>query len=98
MTEQKWRIVPLDATPEMYGEIDDAFAYCNGDIDAMWKAGVNAAPKPEPLSDERILHHLDAILKASGSGVKNYSMHKTIEEMKQAVRAIERDILGETEK
>jgi hypothetical protein len=53
------------------------------------------APQPPKLSDERILHHLDAILKASGSGMKNYSMHKTIEDMKQAVRAIEREILGE---
>lgn len=49
---------------------------------------------PPKLSDERILHHLDAILKASGSGLKNYSMHKTIEEMKQAFRAVEREILG----
>ena len=54
------------------------------------------APQPPKLSDERILHHLDAILKASGSGMKNYSMHKTIEDMKQAVRAIEREILGES--
>jgi len=54
-----------------------------------------AAPQPPKLSDERILCHLDAILKASGSGLKNYSMHKTIEDMKQAVRAIEREILGE---
>jgi hypothetical protein len=53
------------------------------------------APQPPALSDERILHHLDAILKASGSGLKNYSMHKPIEEMKQAIRAIEREILGE---
>ena len=52
------------------------------------------APAPK-LSNERILCHLDAILKASGSGLKNYSMHKTIEDMKQAVRTIEREILGE---
>jgi hypothetical protein len=54
-----------------------------------------SAPQAQMLSDERIAHHLDAILKASGSGLKNYSMHKTIEDMKQAVRAIEREILGE---
>ena len=57
--------------------------------------GALAAQQPPKLSDERILHHLDAILKASGSGLKNYSMHKTIEEMKQVFRAIEREILGE---
>ena len=51
-------------------------------------------PAPK-LSNERIAYHLDAILKASGSGLKNYSIHKTIEDMKQAVRAIEREILGE---
>ncbi len=54
-----------------------------------------AARLPELLSDERIAYHLDAILKASGSGLKNYSIHKIIEDMKQAVRAIEREILGE---
>ena len=61
---------------------------------AFYYSGLANAPQPPALSDERILHHLDAILKASGSGLKNYSMHKTIEEMKQALRAIEREILG----
>lgn len=31
--------------------------------------------------------HLDAILKASGSGLKNYSMHQTREGMRKALRA-----------
>lgn len=59
-----------------------------------YKSVLETAPHQPALSDERILHHLDAILKASGSGLKNYSMHKPIEEMKQALRAVEREILG----
>ena len=88
----KWKLVPVEPTPEM---ID---AWNNDDSDDFrhaYKAMLEAAPQPQKLSDERILCHLDAILKASGSGLKNYSMHKTIEGMKQAVRAIEREILGE---
>ena len=88
----KWKLVPVEPTPEM---VD---AWNNDDSDEFrhaYKAMLEAAPQPEPLSDKRILCHLDAILKASGSGLKNYSMHKTIEGMKQAVRAIEREILGE---
>ena len=74
--------------------IDACYQRENAPELAAYSAMLEAAPQPPKLSDERILHHLDAILKASGSGVKNYSMHKTIEEMKQAVRAIEREILG----
>ena len=31
--------------------------------------------------------HLDNILKASGSGLKNYSMQKSIDEMRNALKA-----------
>lgn len=88
----KWKLVPVDPTPEM---ID---AWNNDDSDEFrhaYAAMLEAAPQPPRLSDERILCHLDAILKASGSRLKYYSMHKIIEDMKQAVRAIEREILGE---
>ena len=85
----KWQLVPVEPTDEML----DAVSW-PGIANFTYSAMLEAAPQPEPLSDERILHHLDAILKASGSGLKNYSIHKTIEDMKQAVRAIEREILG----
>ena len=98
----KWKLVPVDPTPEMVvAGIDTPVIVTEDDkIDQhddyrrVYASMLEAAPQPPKLSDERILHHLDAIIKASGSGMKNYSMHKTIEDMKQAVRAIEREILG----
>jgi len=98
----KWKLVPSQATHHMIARA----MYVRRDLERMgnssdyqrihimWHEMSCSAPQPPKLSDERILHHLDAILKASGSGMKNYSMHKTIEDMKQAVRAIEREILG----
>ena len=93
----KWKLVPVEPTPEMLVAAMDLHVInrpSSGYVHRIYKAMLEAAPQPPALTDERILHHLDAILKASGSGLKNYSMHKTIEEMKQALRAIEREILG----
>jgi len=41
------------------------------------------------MADDKdfIDYHLDTILKASGSGLKNYSMHQTREGMRKALRA-----------
>jgi len=90
----KWKLVPVKALEELRNSVSGRV-----NMGSVWEAAVidsmlEAAPHPPRLSDERISHHLDAVLKASGSGLKNYSMHKTIEDMKQAVRAIEREILG----
>ena len=106
-----WKLVPVEPTPEMVWKAEeDSPPFYHGDpwygseppsegqVRAIYTAMLEAAPQPPKLSDERIAHHLDAILKASGSGLKNYSMRKTIEDMKQAVRAIEREILGVSEK
>lgn len=90
----KWKLVPVEPTPEMMRSGMNVPFNKAARHNAVYRAMLKEAPQPEPLSDERILHHLDAILKASGSGLKNYSMRKTIEEMKQVVRAIEREILG----
>ena len=90
----KWKLVPVDCwrelEPYLGKDVPNREVVLLSDV-----KGALAAQQPPKLSDERILHHLDAILKASGSGLKNYSMHKTIEEMKQVFRAIEREILGE---
>ena len=90
----KWKLVPVDCwrelEPYLGKDVPNREVVLLSDV----KGALASAPLPPKLSDERILHHLDAILKASGSGLKNYSMHKTIEEMKHAVRAIEREILG----
>lgn len=85
-----------EAEPFAVIHLDGSFVHVEfkQTIAGTGKFEVYTAPPPQMLSDERILHHLDAILKASGSGLKNYSMHKTIEEMKQAFRAVEREILG----
>lgn len=104
----KWKLVPVEPTPEMVWKAEEESPpFHHGDpwygseppsedqVRTIYTAMLEAAPQPQKLSDERILRHLDAILKASGSGLKNYSMHKIIEDMKQAVRAIEREILGE---
>ena len=99
----KWKLVPVEPDDSTLSAMHEKMYDVRGlkwhdGMSAVYMAGVNAAPTPPKLSDERISHHLDAILKASGSGLKNYSMHKTIEEMKQVFRAIEREILGEIEK
>lgn len=31
-------------------------------------------------------HHLDAVLRASGSALRHYSMQKTLDEMREAMR------------
>jgi hypothetical protein len=38
------------------------------------------------ISNEVVDKHLDAVLKASGSALRHYSMHKTIEAMRAAMR------------
>jgi len=45
------------------------------------------------LSDEEIDTHLDAVLRASGSALKHYSMHSTRQAMRAAMRAIERAVV-----
>ena len=90
----RWKLVPVEPDDEMVGAACEAGDLFRVDFVRAFEAAIEEAPPPPKLSDERILHHLDAIIKASGSGMKNYSMHKTIEDMKQAVRAIEREILG----
>ena len=38
------------------------------------------------FSDDLVNHHLDAVLRASGSALRQYSMEKTIMEMREAMR------------
>ncbi len=42
------------------------------------------------LTNEQIDHALDAVLRASGSNLRNYTMPETLGKMRAAVRAIER--------
>lgn len=38
------------------------------------------------FSDAMVNHHLEAVLRASGSSLRYYSMEKTLEEMRGAMR------------
>lgn len=38
------------------------------------------------FSDDMVNHHLDAVLRASGSALRHYSMEKTLSEMREAMR------------
>lgn len=54
-----------------------------------------AASEPEAvvLTDSQVDAHLDAILRASGSALRHYSMPSVRDAMRHAVRAIERAIV-----
>ena len=45
------------------------------------------APKQAPMDDAEIDRHLDAVLRASGSALRYYTMQKTLGDMRQAMRA-----------
>jgi hypothetical protein len=45
------------------------------------------APKRGFLSNAVVDKYLDGVLRASGSALRYYSMHKTIENMREAMRA-----------
>jgi hypothetical protein len=46
-----------------------------------------AQPAPAPATDAEVDTHLDAILRASGSALRHYSMPKTVSDMRSAFRA-----------
>lgn len=45
------------------------------------------------LTTAEVDAHLDAVLRASGSSLKNYSMHSTKEAMRAAIRDVENAVL-----
>lgn len=58
-------------------------AYSQGRYDEAMAQG----PHPYPLDDATIDRHLDAILRASGSALRHYTMQKSIDDMRAALRA-----------
>lgn len=44
------------------------------------------APQPAPITDDRIDAHLDAILRATGSALRHYTMQKSRDDMRAALR------------
>lgn len=96
----KWQLVPVEPTPEMVWKAEeDSPPFHHGDpwygaeqpsegqIRAIYTALLEAAPQPEPLSDERIDKICDTVERDnvlfSQSGI--YAL----------ARAIERELLGE---
>lgn len=78
--EAEWRILPDDAEPVGWFDQLDGLKLSDDNyrlIDAPQEAGP---------SEAEIDRHLDAVLKASGSALRNYSMHKTKENMRAAMR------------
>lgn len=49
-------------------------------------AATHAAPGRAPLTDELVDKHLNAVLIASGSALRNYSMASTLSKMRAAMR------------
>lgn len=50
--------------------------------------GANDSPPPPPVAHgDTVDRHLDAVLRASGSGLRHYSMALTLEAMRAAMRA-----------
>ena len=91
MTTQKWKLVPVEPDDStlsaMHEKMYDvrAMKWHDG-MAAVYMAGVNAAPPPQMLSDERILE-----IWASNSG-RPVTMGKA--RIIAQARAIEREILG----
>lgn len=59
MTEQKWRMAPVEATPEMYSASrlvteSEGITTTTWLRSAVYRAMLEASPQPPRLSDERI--------------------------------------------
>ena len=88
----KWKLVPVEPTPEMINAGADVDCLITGidEIDApedykrVFRAMLEAAPQPQKLSDERIWEIYDELVAevAKGGSMFNFA------------RAIEREILG----
>lgn len=51
-----------------------------------WVDALYPHPQRKPMTDEKIDFHLDKILRAAGTALKHYSMQKTKDDMRQALR------------
>lgn len=97
----KWKLVPAEATPEMVCKAEeDSPPFYHGDpwygseppsegqINAIYKAMLDAAPQPPALTDERILELMGFRVKGVVFG--ELKAKHAIE----LARAIEREIFG----
>ena len=82
----KWKLVPVEPTPEMLdaGVVSRNHAVSwPGIANFTYSAMLEAAPQPEPLSDERIFNlFLEKAVDKGTAGIYDFA------------RAIEREILG----
>ena len=94
----KWKLVPVEPTPEMVWKAEeDSPPFYHGDpwygseppsegqINAIYKAMLEAAPQPPKLSDERILELIGeykALSGASGKEARLVNLARAIEREK----------------
>jgi hypothetical protein len=64
---------------------------CSHNCNQGWACPLRQAPA---LSDEAIDQHLDAILRSAGSRLKNYTMAKSLDDMRAAMRRVLAAVAG----
>ena len=102
MTTQKWRMVPVEPTPEMDNAARDwsvskyGLGIGNDAAHGCYTAMLEAAPQPPKLSDERILE-IGAMAKAQwNAAADQYNQWRELDSDEITIliaRAIEREIL-----
>ena len=104
MTTQKWKLVPVEPDDSTLSAMHEKMYDVRGmkwhdGMAAVYMAGVNAAPPPQMLSDERILEIAMSddvsLIEDQGPGVRpRITVHNSIGGVYAFARAIEREILG----
>ena len=96
MTTQKWKLVPVEPTPEMMRSGMNVPLNKAARHNAVYRAMLEAAPQPPKLSDERILEIYEeakANWNAQADQRNQWSDLGVDEVVTLVARAIEREIL-----
>jgi hypothetical protein len=96
MTTQKWRMVPVEPTPEMMRSGMNVPINKAARHNAVYRSMLEAAPLPPKLSDDRILE-IGAMAKAQwNAAADQYNQWRELDSDEITIliaRAIEREIL-----
>ena len=87
----KWKLVPVEPTTSMLSGM--LGAGCCKSLEKAYTAMLKAAPQPPKLSDERLFHYAAEIRKALEPDPVGATLN-----IVALLRAIEREILGGSEK